>query len=315
MRPPAIQSCGRSPRWPTTAGVPSSLTASYSTPCGSSIGATCRLSQLRGGWAGEIGQTQFLPTPYVRYAVDFDGNGHRDLVHSVPDILASTANFLVKATAGSADSPGNRDPRTTALSPHGTKRPSTSAPSQPWPANWPATDRVADQTPVHSAMRRARSSAPGRAAAYGRGRTPRRTSRSSRGAAVARAEASDTSRSSVPGYAHHRALYRFDVDGCRRRSVKHPEKQLEQGAAGFGDEFIENDGLRPAPHPVERVDDRELEVRRKAASRMARATSDLAPAASRRRSRAGCRREAPGRPGSGPAPILGGELLCLALLP
>lgn len=52
--------------------------------------------QLRGGWAGEIGQTQFLPTPYVRYAVDFDGNGRRDLVHSVPDILASTANFLAK---------------------------------------------------------------------------------------------------------------------------------------------------------------------------------------------------------------------------
>ena len=51
-------------------------------------------SQLRGGWAGEIWQTQFLPTPYVRYAVDFDGNGRRDLVHSVPDILASTANFL-----------------------------------------------------------------------------------------------------------------------------------------------------------------------------------------------------------------------------
>jgi lytic murein transglycosylase len=51
-------------------------------------------SQLRGGWAGEIGQTQFLPTAYIRYAVDFDGNGHRDLVHSVPDVLASTANFL-----------------------------------------------------------------------------------------------------------------------------------------------------------------------------------------------------------------------------
>lgn len=50
--------------------------------------------QLRGGWAGEIGQTQFLPTPYVRYAVDFDGDGRRDLVHSVPDILASTANFF-----------------------------------------------------------------------------------------------------------------------------------------------------------------------------------------------------------------------------
>ena len=51
-------------------------------------------SQMRGGWAGEIGQTQFLPSSYYKYAVDFDGNGHRDLIHSVPDILASTANFL-----------------------------------------------------------------------------------------------------------------------------------------------------------------------------------------------------------------------------
>lgn len=49
---------------------------------------------MRGGWAGEIGQTQFLPTPYMKYAVDFDGDGHRNLVRSVPDILASTANFL-----------------------------------------------------------------------------------------------------------------------------------------------------------------------------------------------------------------------------
>jgi lytic murein transglycosylase len=51
-------------------------------------------SQLRGGWAGEIGGTQFLPSPYVKYAVDFDGDGKRDLVHSIPDMLASTANFL-----------------------------------------------------------------------------------------------------------------------------------------------------------------------------------------------------------------------------
>jgi lytic murein transglycosylase len=50
--------------------------------------------QLRGGWAGEIGQVQFLPSAYVRYAVDFDGDGRRDLVGSVPDMLASTANFL-----------------------------------------------------------------------------------------------------------------------------------------------------------------------------------------------------------------------------
>lgn len=50
--------------------------------------------QLRGGWAGEIGQTQFLASSYYNYAVDFDGNGRRDLIRSVPDLLASTANYL-----------------------------------------------------------------------------------------------------------------------------------------------------------------------------------------------------------------------------
>lgn len=50
--------------------------------------------QLRGGWAGEIGQTQFLASSYLKFAVDFDGNGRRDLIRSVPDMLASTANFL-----------------------------------------------------------------------------------------------------------------------------------------------------------------------------------------------------------------------------
>ncbi len=50
--------------------------------------------QMRGGWAGEIGQVQFLPGSYDKYAVDYDGNGRRDLVRSVPDILASTANYL-----------------------------------------------------------------------------------------------------------------------------------------------------------------------------------------------------------------------------
>ncbi len=51
-------------------------------------------AQLRGGWAGEIGQVQFLSSSYFKYAVDFDGDGRRDLVRSVPDMLASTANFL-----------------------------------------------------------------------------------------------------------------------------------------------------------------------------------------------------------------------------
>src|ERR1700759_5066182 len=52
------------------------------------------LSDLIGAYAGEIGQTQFLPSSYIKYGVDFDGDGHVDLRHSVPDVLASTANLL-----------------------------------------------------------------------------------------------------------------------------------------------------------------------------------------------------------------------------
>ena len=51
-------------------------------------------AEMRGDWAGDFGQTQFLPTSYYKFAVDFDGDGRRDLVHSVPDVLASTANYL-----------------------------------------------------------------------------------------------------------------------------------------------------------------------------------------------------------------------------
>jgi lytic murein transglycosylase len=51
-------------------------------------------AEMRGDWAGDFGQTQFLPSAYYKYAVDFDGDGRRDLVHSVPDVLASTANYL-----------------------------------------------------------------------------------------------------------------------------------------------------------------------------------------------------------------------------
>ncbi len=50
--------------------------------------------EMRGAWAGEIGQTQFMPSNYIKFAVDFDGNGRRDLLHSPPDVLASTANFF-----------------------------------------------------------------------------------------------------------------------------------------------------------------------------------------------------------------------------
>jgi lytic murein transglycosylase len=50
--------------------------------------------EMRGAWAGEIGQTQFMPSSYLKFAVDYEGNGHRDLIRSVPDVLASTANYL-----------------------------------------------------------------------------------------------------------------------------------------------------------------------------------------------------------------------------
>jgi lytic murein transglycosylase len=55
------------------------------------------LRDLIGAYAGELGQTQFLPSSYIKYGVDFDGNGHVDLRHSVPDVLASTANLLKTA--------------------------------------------------------------------------------------------------------------------------------------------------------------------------------------------------------------------------
>src|SRR5258708_6274020 len=51
-------------------------------------------AEMRGAWAGEIGQPQFLPSPYLNFAADFDGNGRRDLLRSAPDVLASTANYL-----------------------------------------------------------------------------------------------------------------------------------------------------------------------------------------------------------------------------
>jgi len=52
---------------------------------------------LVGSWAGAFGQTQFMPTTYQRLAIDFDGDGRRDIVGSVPDALGSTANYLKRA--------------------------------------------------------------------------------------------------------------------------------------------------------------------------------------------------------------------------
>ena len=53
-------------------------------------------AELQGSWAGAFGPTQFMPTSFKKYAVDFDGDGRRDVVNSIPDLIASTANNLKK---------------------------------------------------------------------------------------------------------------------------------------------------------------------------------------------------------------------------
>lgn len=54
-------------------------------------------SHMIGSWAGAMGQTQFLPTSFLAYAVDADGDGRRDIWASLPDVMASTANFLTQS--------------------------------------------------------------------------------------------------------------------------------------------------------------------------------------------------------------------------
>ncbi|NMM08340.1 lytic murein transglycosylase [Polaromonas sp.] len=54
-------------------------------------------AQMIGSWAGAMGQTQFLPSNFLAYAVDADGDGRRDIWGSVADVMASTANFLARS--------------------------------------------------------------------------------------------------------------------------------------------------------------------------------------------------------------------------
>jgi lytic murein transglycosylase len=54
-----------------------------------------RPEEMIGSWAGELGQTQMMPSEYFHYAVDYDGDGKRNLLRSAPDVLGSTANYLV----------------------------------------------------------------------------------------------------------------------------------------------------------------------------------------------------------------------------
>jgi lytic murein transglycosylase len=56
-----------------------------------------KLVDLNGSWAGAFGHTQFMPSTYRRLAVDFDRDGKRDTIHSIPDAIASTANYLKRS--------------------------------------------------------------------------------------------------------------------------------------------------------------------------------------------------------------------------
>jgi membrane-bound lytic murein transglycosylase B len=55
------------------------------------------LQDMKGSWAGAMGQCQFMPSSFLRFAVDYDGDGRRDIWNSLPDVFASIANYLSKS--------------------------------------------------------------------------------------------------------------------------------------------------------------------------------------------------------------------------
>ena len=78
-------------------------------------------ADMKGDWAGEIGQTQFLPSSYVKYAVNFDGRGRADLIRSPADVLASPPT-ISRVTAGNAARAGTRASPISRRSRNGTRR-------------------------------------------------------------------------------------------------------------------------------------------------------------------------------------------------
>src|SRR3982075_4520595 len=62
-------------------------------------------SEMIGSWAGELGQTQFLPTHYFNYAVDYDGDGHRNLLRSPADVIGSPAKYISPRLKGRGGGP------------------------------------------------------------------------------------------------------------------------------------------------------------------------------------------------------------------
>ena len=92
-------------------------------------------SEMIGSWAGELGQTQFLPTHYFNYAVDYDGDGHRNLLSSVPDVIGSTANYIANGLKWRRGEPWLQEVRAPSNSP-GTR---PTSPSSCHGRNWHST--------------------------------------------------------------------------------------------------------------------------------------------------------------------------------
>jgi lytic murein transglycosylase len=75
--------------------------------------------EMVGSWAGELGQTQFLPTHYFNYAVDYDGDGRRDLLRSPADVIGSTANYIANGLKWRRGEPWLQEVRVPPNSPSG----------------------------------------------------------------------------------------------------------------------------------------------------------------------------------------------------
>lgn len=90
-----------------------------------------RPEQLTGSWAGAMGHTQFMPTSVLDYAVDFDGDGRRDIWGSVPDALASTANYL-RAFGWAAGEPWGLEVKLPATFDYALSAPANARPLSAW---------------------------------------------------------------------------------------------------------------------------------------------------------------------------------------
>jgi len=102
-------------------------------------------AEMIGSWAGELGQTQFLPSHYVNYAVDYDGDGRRDLLQSAPDVIGSTANYIATGLKWRRGEPWLQEVRVSANIPWDQADLTIKHPRSQW-AQWGAT--YADGRPL-----------------------------------------------------------------------------------------------------------------------------------------------------------------------